>query len=238
MRAALPRKNARRTRTPRSSRSQSARAARPWPSVETSVMPFAAPSAQPICWRFTSAVLSPFFSCPVSSSAPTLIRPGLRHFFDAPSSPCTANFRTSSRFRFPSSAPILARAAAFVGLVCLAHRHDHGAAALSRITHPTSRISPAQRLNGGCRTRQQAGKQRRSPCGPLIVAGSPIIGRKPGRTDAGRPRRFHTAGVGSARQLPGCPRGHPGRTGQSRPRPCTGVRTRHASHAILNGPLL
>jgi hypothetical protein len=58
-------------------------------------LPFATPSAHPICWRFTPAVHSPFFSCPVSSSAPTRMSPRLRpRLRAASSSPPAENFRT------------------------------------------------------------------------------------------------------------------------------------------------
>ena len=58
------------------------------------LIPFSTRPAHPMCWRLTPAVASPFFCCPVSSSAPITsfprLRPALRA---ASSSPATANRR-------------------------------------------------------------------------------------------------------------------------------------------------
>jgi hypothetical protein len=52
--------------------------------------------AHPMCWRFTPAVHSPFFSCPVSSSARILCRPFRRPCLRAAaSSPSAPNLRTT-----------------------------------------------------------------------------------------------------------------------------------------------
>src|SRR5450756_596636 len=52
--------------------------------------------AHPMCWRFTPAVCSPFFSCPVSSSARIFSRPfRLPRFRAAASSPSAPNLRTT-----------------------------------------------------------------------------------------------------------------------------------------------
>ena len=62
----------------------------------TVLIPFATPSAHPMCWRLTPAVHSPFFSCPVSSRASTVSRPFRRPCFRAAdSSPDAANLRTT-----------------------------------------------------------------------------------------------------------------------------------------------
>ena len=62
----------------------------------TVLIPFATPSAHPMCWRLTPAVHSPFFFCPVSSRASTVSRPFRRPCFRAAdSSPDAANLRTT-----------------------------------------------------------------------------------------------------------------------------------------------
>ena len=58
------------------------------------LIPFATRPAQPMYWRFTPAVALPAFSCPVSSTAPTVIPPRRRRRA-ASASPATANRRTT-----------------------------------------------------------------------------------------------------------------------------------------------
>ena len=58
-------------------------------------MPFATWPAHPRYWRFTPAVASPAFSCPVSSIAPITRPPRRFRRRAACSSPATANRRTT-----------------------------------------------------------------------------------------------------------------------------------------------
>jgi hypothetical protein len=61
----------------------------------TALIPLATRPAHPMHWRFTPAVPSPAFSCPVSSSAPTVMPPFLRFRLAASSRPAAANLLTS-----------------------------------------------------------------------------------------------------------------------------------------------